>query len=321
MKVHNIVILGVPGVQLLDVAGPLDAFAEANRILHREIYHPIVMSLEGGTIPASSGVTLHANTSLFSFSVSGPTSFLIAGAPDIAEKELSEAQIKQITMICQESNRFGSVCTGALLLVETGLIRHRQITTHWSVAAEFARRYPDIYVNADALYVSDGPVRTAAGVTSGMDLAIRFIEEDVGREIAREVAANLVMFFRRPGGQGEYTRKQKISTTGRTALQDLQRWVLTHLDTTHNAMEMATHINLSVRHLNRIFQQEMGVSTGEWLEQARISRARELLIEQLPIKAVAASCGYSSSDVMRRAFKKITGMSPATYQKIYGVTK
>ncbi|MGS1506213.1 helix-turn-helix domain-containing protein [Klebsiella pneumoniae] len=84
---------------------------------------------------------------------------------------------------------------------------------------------------------------------------------------------------------------------------------------------MATHINLSVRHLNRIFQQEMGVSTGEWLEQARISRARELLIEQLPIKAVAASCGYSSSDVMRRAFKKITGMSPATYQKIYGVTK
>lgn len=318
---HSIVILAIPGVQLLDVAGPLDAFAEVNRILHRQVYHSVVMSLDGETIYASSGVMLHANTCLSGYSVSGPTSFLIAGSPDIAGRELSEDQRQKVTALCLESRRFGSVCTGALLLAQTGLINNRQVTTHWSVAEELARRYPGIHVNADALYVSDGPVRTAAGVTSGMDLALRFIEEDVGREIALDVAANLVMFFRRPGGQGHFTRQQKISTTGRAALQDLQRWALTHLDTTHTVMEMANHINLSARHLNRVFQQEMGASAGEWLAQARISRARELLTEQLAIKSVAASCGYSSSDVMRRAFIKATGMSPAMYQKIYGAAK
>jgi transcriptional regulator GlxA family with amidase domain len=319
--VHSIVILAVPGVQLLDVAGPLDAFAEVNRILRRQIYRSVVVSLDGETIHASSGVSLRANGSLADYSASGPMSFLIAGSPNMAERELSEHQRQAVAALCRLSCRYGSVCTGALLLAQTGLLNNRQVTTHWSVAGELSRRHPAIEVNADALYVADGPVRTAAGVTSGMDLALRFIEEDVGRETARDVAANLVMFFRRPGGQGHFTRKQQVSTTGRAALQDLQRWVLTNLDTTGTAAEMANHINLSVRHLNRVFQQEMGVSTGEWLEQARIARARELLSERLPIKSVAAMCGYSSSDVMRRAFVKVTGMSPAIYQKIYAAGK
>jgi transcriptional regulator GlxA family with amidase domain len=319
--VHSIVILAVPGVQLLDVAGPLDAFAEVNRILRRQIYRSVVVSLDGETIHASSGVSLRANGALADYSASGPMSFLIAGSPEMAERELSEHQRQAVAALCRLSCRYGSVCTGALLLAQTGLLDHRQVTTHWSVAGELSRRHPAIEVNADALYVADGPVRTAAGVTSGMDLALRFIEEDVGRETARDVAANLVMFFRRPGGQGHFTRKQQVSTTGRAALQDLQRWVLTNLDTTGTAAEMANHINLSVRHLNRVFQQEMGVSTGEWLEQARIARARELLSERLPIKSVAAMCGYSSSDVMRRAFVKVTGMSPAMYQKIYAAGK
>ncbi|MCS4271403.1 MULTISPECIES: helix-turn-helix domain-containing protein [Raoultella] len=318
---HSIVILAVPGVQLLDVAGPLDAFAEVNRILRRQIYRSVVVSLDGETIHASSGVSLRANGALADYSASGPMSFLIAGSPEMAERELSEHQRQAVAALCRLSCRYGSVCTGALLLAQTGLLNHRQVTTHWSVAGELSRRHPAIEVNADALYVADGPVRTAAGVTSGMDLALRFIEEDVGRETARDVAANLVMFFRRPGGQGHFTRKQQVSTTGRAALQDLQRWVLTNLDTTGTAAEMANHINLSVRHLNRVFQQEMGVSTGEWLEQARIARARELLSERLPIKSVAAMCGYSSSDVMRRAFVKVTGMSPAMYQKIYAAGK
>lgn len=318
---HSIGILAVPGVQLLDVAGPLDAFAEVNRILRRQIYRSVVVSLDGETIHASSGVSLRANGALADYSASGPMSFLIAGSPEMAERELSEHQRQAVAALCRLSCRYGSVCTGALLLAQTGLLNHRQVTTHWSVAGELSRRHPAIEVNADALYVADGPVRTAAGVTSGMDLALRFIEEDVGRETARDVAANLVMFFRRPGGQGHFTRKQQVSTTGRAALQDLQRWVLTNLDTTGTAAEMANHINLSVRHLNRVFQQEMGVSTGEWLEQARIARARELLSERLPIKSVAAMCGYSSSDVMRRAFVKVTGMSPAMYQKIYAAGK
>lgn len=199
---HSIVILAVPGVQLLDVAGPLDAFAEVNRILRRQIYRSVVVSLDGETIHASSGVSLRANGSLADYSASGPMSFLIAGSPNMAERELSEHQRQAVAALCRLSCRYGSVCTGALLLAQTGLLNNRQVTTHWSVAGELSRRHPAIEVNADALYVADGPVRTAAGVTSGMDLALRFIEEDVGRETARDVAANLVMFFRRPGDRG-----------------------------------------------------------------------------------------------------------------------
>ncbi|WP_218167141.1 GlxA family transcriptional regulator [Cedecea sp. P7760] len=315
---HTIVILAVPGVQLLDIAGPLDVFSEANRITRRRVYHSVVISLGEDVIQSSSGVSVNATTCLSQFCISDKTSFLIAGSPDIGSRELSESQICALTEICQQSFRYGSICTGALLLAQTGLINDRQVTSHWSVTEELHKRFPAVQVNADALYVADGPVRTAAGVTSGMDLAIRFVEEDLGQDIARDVAANLVMFFRRPGGQGHFIRSQKVSTNGRSSLQDLQRWVLTNLESIRGVGQMADYISLSVRHLNRIFQQEMGVSTGDWLEQAKISRARELLVGQLPVKTVAARCGYSSTEVMRRAFIKVTGMSPAVYKKVYG---
>lgn len=318
---HNIVMLAVPGVQLLDVAGPLDAFAEANRILHRQIYQPQVMSLDGEEILASSGVKLTAHCRLGETPPAGAISFLIAGAPEADAFTLSAAQIAAIAPLCQRSQRYGSVCTGALLLAQTGLLHQRKVTTHWSVAKTLARRYPDIDVDADALYVADGPVRTAAGVTSGLDLALRFIEEDVGTEVAQDVAANLVMFFRRPAGQGHFIRKQQTSVDGRSALQDLQRWTLSHLDSVKSVAQMAEHIQLSTRHLNRIFHQEMDVTAGEWLEEARITLARELLTANQPVKSIAARCGYNSSDVMRRAFIKVTGFTPAVYRKFYAGKK
>ncbi|WP_434641628.1 GlxA family transcriptional regulator [Klebsiella sp. I138] len=315
---HHIVILAVPGVQLLDVAGPLDAFAEANRILCRPVYRPLILSLSGESVRASSGVVLAADARLGETPAVERLTFLVAGAPDIQQQRLTERQISNITQLCAASWRFGSVCTGALLLAQTGLLEARRVTTHWSVAHELAAAYPGVEVDVDALYVADGPVRTAAGVTSGMDLALRFIEEDLGREVALDVAANLVMFFRRPVGQGHYIRQRQVSLDGRTALQDLQRWTLTHLESVAGVKEMAAHINLSTRHLNRLFHQEMGISTGEWLEGARIERARELLCAQEPLKVIAFRCGYRSSDVMRRAFLKVTGLTPTVYRKIYG---
>lgn len=318
---HHVVILAVPGVQLLDVAGPLDVFAEANRILRRQVYNTCVMSLTGESVQSSSGVTIGADTALATFSAPAGLTFLIAGAPDVHEKILDARQITEITQLCRQSQRYGSVCTGAMMLAQTGLLDTRQVTTHWSVAKELARRYPATRVDADALYIADGPVRTAAGVTSGMDLALRFVEEDVGRDIAQDVAANLVMFFRRPAGQGHFIRKQQTSLGGRSALQDLQRWALTHLDEVKNVAHLAQYLNLSPRHLNRLFNQEMGMGTAEWLEGARITRAQELLCADAAMKSIAAICGYSSSDVMRRAFIKVTGLTPTVYRKIYGAKK
>ena len=171
-----IALLAVPGVQLLDVSGPLDVFAEANRILHREVYEFAVIALEETTVSASSGVKLVANARLADTDALQPDTFLLAGAPEVWQQTLNDEQITRIRRLCENSRRYGSVCTGAFLLAQTGLLTQRKITTHWAMTSRFMATFSDVEVDADALYVADGPVRTAAGVTSGMDLAIRLVE-------------------------------------------------------------------------------------------------------------------------------------------------
>lgn len=317
MMKRVIAILAVPGVQLLDVSGPLDVFAEANRQLRRQVYEPVVVSLDTLDVASSSGVRLMANCRLDEVQALQVNTFLLAGAPDVWQQELTETQKGQIRALCENSERYGSVCTGAFLLAQTGLLAQRKITTHWASATRLSADFPQIDVDADALYVADGPVRTAAGVTSGMDLAIRLVEEDLGREVAQDVACNLVMFFRRPVNQGHFIRRSAISLSGRNAFQDLQRWTLANLASVASLNDMAEHIGLSVRHLARLFRQEMDMAAGEWLEAGRIDRAKMLLESgTLPLKTIASQCGYASCDVLRRAFIKRVGMTPSMYRRL-----
>ena len=317
MMKRVIAILAVPGVQLLDVSGPLDVFAEANRQLRRQVYEPVVVSLDTLDVTSSSGVRLMANCRLDEAQALQVNTFLLAGAPDVWQQALTETQKGQIRALCENSERYGSVCTGAFLLAQTGLLAQRKITTHWASATRLSADFPQIDVDADALYVADGPVRTAAGVTSGMDLAIRLVEEDLGREVAQDVACNLVMFFRRPVNQGHFIRRSAISLSGRNAFQDLQRWTLANLASVASLNDMAEHIGLSVRHLARLFRQEMDMAAGEWLEAGRIDRAKMLLESgTLPLKTIASQCGYASCDVLRRAFIKRVGMTPSMYRRL-----
>ena len=317
MMKRVIAILAVPGVQLLDVSGPLDVFAEANRQLRRQVYEPVVVSLDSLDVASSSGVRLMANCRLDEAQALQVNTFLLAGAPDVWQQALTETQKGQIRALCENSERYGSVCTGAFLLAQTGLLAQRKITTHWASATRLSADFPQIDVDADALYVADGPVRTAAGVTSGMDLAIRLVEEDLGREVAQDVACNLVMFFRRPVNQGHFIRRSAISLSGRNAFQDLQRWTLANLASVVSLNDMAEHIGLSVRHLARLFRQEMDMAAGEWLEAGRIDRAKMLLESgTLPLKTIASQCGYASCDVLRRAFIKRVGVTPSMYRRL-----
>ncbi|AJZ89588.1 HTH-type transcriptional regulator glxA [Beauveria bassiana D1-5] len=314
---HQILILAVPGVQLLDVSGPLDVFAEANRVLHREVYQPRIIALETQTIVASSGVKLLADDVLEAAAGGWETTFLVAGAPDAAHRTLSADQREKMTALCTQSRRYGSVCTGALLLAQTGLLKGKKVTTHWSASSLLAARYPDTEVTADALYVMDGALRTAAGVTSGLDLALRLVEEDLGREVAQDVAANLVMFFKRPVNQNHFIRDQKTSLSGRSALQDLQRWTIANIAEVATVQQMAAHIHLSVRHLTRLFHHELQVTPGDWLEAEKVARARQLLESgELPVKAIPAASGFSGVDTLRRAFVRRMGITPAAYKKI-----
>ncbi|KUQ84812.1 GlxA family transcriptional regulator [Enterobacter genomosp. O] len=314
---YEIAVLAVPNVQLLDVCGPLDVFAEANRLMKREIYKATIISINSSTIRASSGVRLDADIQLDKTDHYFPDTFLVAGSPDMENFKAGKGLIDKITAICQASRRYGSVCSGAFLLAHTGLLSGKHITTHWAYAGKLAIAFPEIIVNADALYVQDDRLRTAAGVTSGLDLALRLVEEDLGRDIAQEVAAQLVMFFRRPVNQTHFMRDSGISVSGRSVFQELQRWVITNIDTVKTVSQMAEHLNISERHLTRLFHTELGMTPRQWLDRERVAKVRQLMEEnKLPLKVMALQSGFSCVDVMRRVFVRVTGMTPAAYSRM-----
>lgn len=170
--------------------------------------------------------------------------------------------LADINALCDSSQRFGSVCTGALLLALTGKLNGKRVTMHLACADTLSVKHPELIVEADALYVADGRIRTAAGVTSGLDMALRLVEEDLGRSVATEVADQLVMFFRGPVNQSHFVKGCTLSLDGRTALQDLQRWAIANIKEVTSVAIMAEHIGFSQRHLTRIFRQESGLTPG-----------------------------------------------------------
>jgi transcriptional regulator GlxA family with amidase domain len=186
------------------------------------------------------------------------------------------------------------------------------------VAARLAEAYPSVVVDADAIHVRDGKLRTAAGVTAGLDLALALVEEDLGREIAMRVASQLVMFFKRPGGQMQFSRNGESRPTGRSALQEAQRFVAANPASGHTVTSLAARAGLSPRHFARLFRSEVGITPAAWVESARVSAARRLLeIGREAPKQVAVRCGFANADTLRRAFARHVGVTPAEYRKRY----
>ena len=223
----TIAILALPGAQLLDVSGPLDVFAQANAELGREMYALNVVGCESGPIRSSSGVRLLPDL-VVGEAMQRLNTLLVAGAPHASRVILSASTLQWVRSTARVAKRYGSVCTGAFILAAAGLLDGRRVTTHWAAARQLQQAYPRVTVEEDALYVRDGKVRTSAGVTAGLDLALSLVEEDLGREVATSVASQLVMFFKRPGGQLQFSRKGQTGPVGRSALQEVQRWAAAH---------------------------------------------------------------------------------------------
>lgn len=314
----TIAILALPGVQLLDVSGPLDVFAQANIEAGHQAYVLQVVACEAGPVRSSSGARLLPDL----VAAGAPGQFdtlLVAGAPHAWELHFKASLLEWIRASSVASRRFGSVCTGAFALAATGLLDGRRITTHWAASAELRHRYPLIRVEEDALAVRDGKLRTAAGVTAGLDLALALVEEDLGRDIAMRVASQLVMFFKRPGGQMQFSRKGSTQPAGRSVLQEVQRWAAAHPALSLSVEALAKHAGLSTRHFARLFHAEVGVTPAAWVESTRVEAARALLEEGgVAPKQVAGKCGFANADTLRRAFVKHVGVTPAEYRKRYG---
>ncbi|WP_439623080.1 GlxA family transcriptional regulator [Shinella sp.] len=315
-RTRTIVMVALPGVQLLDVSGPLDVFAEANSQAGYEAYRLLVAARESVPLRSSSGVRLLPDCVIGSDLAEPIDTLLVAGCPNMAEMPMDGLVLDWLRQRAGAVRRYGSVCSGAFFLAAAGLLDGRRVTTHWAVAERLAARFPAVTVEEDAIHISDGPVRTAAGVTAGLDLALALVEEDLGREIALRVASQLVMFFKRPGGQMQFSRKGEAAPAGRAALQELQRWVAANPALDHSVASLGKRLGLSPRHFARLFRREVGVTPAAWVEEARVDAARRLLEQghEAP-KQVAVHCGFADADTLRRAFARHVGVTPAEYRK------
>ncbi|SFM59011.1 GlxA family transcriptional regulator [Methylobacterium pseudosasicola] len=316
---RNVAIVAGPGVQMLDVSGPLDVFAEANVQAGWRVYRIEIVSTETGAIETSSGARLLADRTIFEADAGPLDTLLVAGSPEAPHRRPTAALLAWLRRTAPTARRFGSVCTGAFALAEAGLLDGRRITTHWAAADALARRYPAVRVEPDAIQVRDGPVRTAAGVTAGLDLAVALVEEDLGRALAQRVAAQLVMFFKRPGGQMQFSRSGAVEPSGRAVLQEVQRWIAAAPAEDHSVARLADRAGLSARHFARLFRSEVGMTPADWVEAARVAAARRYLeAEGLPPKQVAARTGFANPDTLRRAFMRHVGITPAEFRRRNG---
>ncbi len=320
MDVQRVAVVAFPAVQALDVFGPIEVFSAADRLAGGQRYAIEVLASRAGALDTSSGVRLTPHRAVTA--VRGQLDTLIvAGGTGVRAAAEDRTLVRFLARAAARARRVCSVCTGAFLLAEAGLLAGRRATTHWSACAALAERHPDVLVEPDPIFVRDGNVATSAGVTAGMDLALALVEEDLGADAAREVARWLVLFLKRPGGQSQFSAPLQGPAAGRPALRELQEWIPGHLAEDLSVDALAARALMSPRNFARAFSRELGVTPAAYVERLRIEHARALLqSSDAPTKAIAAACGFTSVETLRRAFQRRVGTSPGDYRKRFAPT-
>jgi transcriptional regulator GlxA family with amidase domain len=311
-----VAIVVPPNAQSLDVAGPLDAFLEANRQSTGGAFYQVRLIAAGArrSIKAG-GMSLVADSSILDDASSIDT-MLVAGTPDYALAYTSADFHAWLRRRAPKTRRYGSVCTGAFFLGAAGLLDGKNATTHWQHAAELAERFPAAKIVPDLIYVQDGALYTSAGVTAGIDLALKLIEDDLGRDLALKVARRLVVFLKRPGGQSQFSAHLAAQMADEGKIRSLQHWILDHLSLDLTLNSLASRVAMSVRNFTRVFQTETGITPADFVEMARVDAARRLLEESdTPLQRVASRCGFASPDTMRRCFMRRIGTGPSNYRE------
>lgn len=311
MAQRTVLFVLFDGVQSLDLTGPLEVFAGAEK--HRPgTYRIRTASLDGGPVRTSSGLTVVPDVSLAD--TSDPHTLVVPGGEGTRDPR------PDLTAWLREhgprAERLVSVCTGAILLASAGLLDGRRATTHWSYCDKLARDHPAVEVDPDPIYVRDGRVATSAGVTSGIDLALALVEEDLGRDVALGIARHLVVFLRRPGNQAQFSAQLAAQTARREPLRDVQRWITEHPDADLAVEALAARASLSPRHFARAFQTETGMTPGRYVDRVRLEHARRLLEDTTDgVEEISRASGYGTPEAMRRAFVKTLGAAPAEYRR------
>ncbi|MGW6968468.1 GlxA family transcriptional regulator [Streptomyces zaomyceticus] len=316
MTQRSVLVVLFDDVQSLDVTGPFEVFAGAGRAAGDPAAYTIrTASLDGGPVRTHSGLRLLPDTTLAEAVADGaPHTLVVPGGE--GTRRPAPALIDWLRTHAPDAGRLVSVCTGALLLAEAGLLDGHRATTHWVACDHLARCYPRVEVDPDPIFVRDGRLSTSAGVTAGIDLALALVEEDLGRDAALTVARHLVVFLRRPGNQAQFSAQLAAQTARREPLRDLQQWITEHPEGDLSVEALAARARLSPRHFARVFRAETGTTPGRYVDRVRLEHARRLLEEtSRGVEEVARAAGYGTSEAMRRAFTKALGTAPADYRR------
>jgi len=316
---RRVAIVTFPSFQLLDVTGPWEVFGRTTRYLREQGlaggYTLELLATRGGSVASSSGLPLAVSKPLARVRGALDT-LVVAGGVGTADALADRALVDFVRTAAGRARRTASVCTGAFVLAEAGLLDGRRATTHWNACARLAERYPKVRVEPDPIFVRDGRIWSSAGVTAGMDLALALVEEDHGRDVALGVARELVLFLKRPGGQAQFSAQLSAQLAEREPLRDLQAWMADHPTADLSVEALARRVAMSPRHFARVFKHETGATPARAALAARVEAARRRLEDGADgLEGVAQASGFGSAEVMRRAFLRTLRVGPAVYRR------
>lgn len=308
---RRIALLIFPDFQLLDASGPIAAFEIAARYV-ADAYRLSLVAREAGPVPSSSGVAMMAER----WSDEPCHTLMIAGGEGTRPAALCPETIAWVQGQAADARRTASVCSGAYVLAQAGLLDGRRATTHWNRSADFARRYPRVRLDPDRIFVRDGHIWTSAGITAGIDMSLAIIGEDLGEDVARAVAQQLVVYHRRPGGQSQFSVLLEMGG-GQGRFAALLDWIRERLDEPLGVEQLAAQMAMSPRNFARAFAAETGVTPAKAVERLRLETARERVEGgSEPIDAIARAVGFNDPERMRRAFLRAFGQPPQALRRV-----
>lgn len=315
---RRIIFLVYDGFQLLDLSGPASVFSTANTLSRVIAYKIEVASSNGGMICSSAGPAVLTQATQ-RVPVSSRDTVLVMGAEP---KALSSAMadtpgVSWLRKASKFATRYGSVCTGTFVLAAAGLLDGRRATTHWAGCKQLSKLYPSVYVEPDALYIVDDRLWTSAGVTTGIDMALAMVEDDLGATLMGQVAKQLVVYAHRPGNQSQFSTLLDAQVAAGDAFSDVIAWIETHLDQPIKVDDMAQQASMSERTFYRKFTDSMGITPSKYLEGARLERAKQLLETNMPVKTVAGAVGFRSEAGFRSAFEMRFDVSPSLHRVMH----
>jgi transcriptional regulator GlxA family with amidase domain len=308
MKRRTVTFVVFDGYEMLDLAGPYEVFGEAG-------YELLVVGAKAGRLRSSKGLTVHTDLSVKTADPRRVDTLMVAGGDGVYAARYNRRLVEWIGAAASSAKRIASVCSGAFLLAEAGLLGGRRVTTHWRAADRLAQDYPDVVVDCEPIFIRDGRFWTSAGITAGMDLALALVEADQGPQTALSVARELNLFLRRPGNQSQFSLPLWSRQPSSDALRSVVDTIHRDPGGQYGIAELAELAGISSRHLQRRFTSEIGVPPATYVERVRIEAAQRALVERDdPVETIARRYGFGTAETLRRTFHRVVGVAPSDYR-------